>query len=373
MKFFLILFFLCISQFIVDIEAATSDNKARLAPKNGGYFGLNLDWANDTPNKIYKRWGFSPRVYIRFFAFPMDEEDVKTLKRTAKLVKKHKAYLLVTLEPWDGLASITEGEADRHAEIFKKAGVRIFVRFAHEMNGSWYPWSQQPTEYKRAFKMMADALHRVAKSKAAMIWAPNYGGGYPFVGGQYGIKPGDPDFGVLDTNSDGKVDAYDDPYGPYYPGDDAVDWVAMTLYHWGSSYPWGENEIPEDGKFAAQLTGTYNGLNGDDSMIPDFYHIYAVDNEKPMAIPETAALFVPSIGTADLEDQIKKNWLNQVFSEESRTQFPMIKMINWFEWKKSESELGGTVVDWRISNKFDILESFIAVLKEADLGVELKD
>jgi hypothetical protein len=51
----------------------------------------------------------------------------------------------------------------------------------------------------------------------------------------------------------------------------------------------------------------------------------------------------------------------------------MIKMINWFEWKKSESERGGSVVDWRISTKFDLLESFIAVLKEADLGIKIKE
>jgi hypothetical protein len=102
---------------------------------------------------------------------------------------------------------------------------------------------QSTTDNSSCHLLMADALHKEAKRKAAMIWAPNYGGGYPFADGQYEIKPGDPDFDVLDTNSDGKIDAYDAPYAPYYPGDDC--WAAMTLYHWGSSYPWGENELPE--------------------------------------------------------------------------------------------------------------------------------
>ena len=63
----------------------------------------------------------------------------------------------------------------------------------------------------------------------------------------------------------------DDSYAPYYPGDDAVDWVGMSLYHWGATYPWGENELPEANKFTDQLTGTYVGANGDDSLLPDFY------------------------------------------------------------------------------------------------------
>jgi soluble lytic murein transglycosylase-like protein len=67
-----------------------------------------------------------------------------------------------------------------------------------------------------------------------MLWAPNYGGGYPFASGQYNALPGTSDFALLDTNHDGVLNMSDDPYLPYYPGDDAVDWVGMSLYHWGS-------------------------------------------------------------------------------------------------------------------------------------------
>lgn len=374
-SFFLYSLFFVLLPLTLNLEMQGADPLARLEPKKDGYFGLNIDWATDTPKKVLQRFGFKPKVYVRFFSFPMSDADFTTLDETAKLVRAQKAFILVTLEPWGGLSTVTKAEAERHAKFMNKISgkAKVFVRFAHEMNGSWYPWSQQPTAYKEAFVTMADALHNFARNKAAMIWAPNYGGGYPFSGGPYEVKPDSPDFAILDTNHDGKVNQYDDPYSPYYPGDDAVDWVGMTLYHWGNAYPWGENEIPEAGKFAAQLTGTYNGLNGDDTMLPDFYQTYAVDNGKPMAIPETSALFVPSTGISDLEYEIKEAWWNQVFSQESRAQFPMIKMINWFEWEKPESEIGGAVVDWRISNKHDMLESFISVLKNAGLGVVIKD
>ncbi|MFP3802582.1 glycosyl hydrolase, partial [Paraburkholderia sp. SIMBA_027] len=75
--------------------------------------------------------------------------------------------------------------------MFNDDGVPVIVRFAHEMNGSWYAWSQQPQKYVAAFQTLAKAVHTLAPG-SAMMWAPNYGGGYPFAGGKYEAKPGTP-------------------------------------------------------------------------------------------------------------------------------------------------------------------------------------
>jgi hypothetical protein len=190
-----------------------------------------------------------------------------------------------------------------------------------------------------------------------MLWAPNYGGGYPFKGGPYVAKPQNADFALLDTNHDGQLDETDDPYSPYYPGDEAVDWVGMSLYHWGSAYPWGENEMPEPGKFASQLAGTYDGLNGDESAVPDFYEIYYGEHGKPLAIPETAAFYVPAHAGAD-ELAIKESWWRQVFDPGFLAAHPGIKMINWFEWSKPESEAAGALVDWRALGSEQIAAQF---------------
>ena len=37
----------------------------------------------------------------------------------------------------------------------------------------------------------------------------------------------------LDTNRDGVLNRYDDMFTPFYPGDDVVDWVAMSVLHYG--------------------------------------------------------------------------------------------------------------------------------------------
>jgi hypothetical protein len=95
---------------------------------------------------------------------------------------------------------------------------------------------------------------------------------------------------VLDVDGDGSVTRADDPYSPYWPGADAVDWVGLSLFHWGSTWPWGENAVPEPGKLVDQLTGTYDGLGGDDRGLPDFYATYGEGYDKPVAAGDRSAL-----------------------------------------------------------------------------------
>jgi beta-mannanase len=57
----------------------------------------------------------------------------------------------------------------------------------------------------------------------------------------------------MDTNKDGGVTIADDPYAPYYPGDSWVDFVGMSNFHFGNTYPWGKNEKAEPRKFAKKV------------------------------------------------------------------------------------------------------------------------
>jgi hypothetical protein len=329
-------------------------------PSIGGtYFGVNLDWDNLSPWDYNEALGHKAAVFVQFFQFPLAGGDFAYLDATVNAVAAQGGMLMITLEPWGGLDSVTPEAITALVEIlaeYNEKGISMFVRFAHEMNGVWYPWSQQPTAYIKAFRMIAEAVHRDAPG-TAMVWAPNYGGGYPFIGGPFEIKSDHPDFPMLDTNQDGKLDMNDDPYSPYYPGDDVVDWAGMTIYHWGNAYPWGENELPEENQFIDQLTGNYNGLNGDNSSLPDFYELFYQIHNKPIAIPETAALY--NTARPDTEElTIKQAWWRQVLNAELLSAYPGIQMINWFEWKKPENEIGGNVIDWRALGSPEIAEQF---------------
>lgn len=57
----------------------------------------------------------------------------------------------------------------------------------------------------------------------------------PFVylnrfGATFADIPSVADQQALDTNRNGQLDGGDDPYSPWYPGDDLVDWIGISLY-----------------------------------------------------------------------------------------------------------------------------------------------
>lgn len=337
-------------------------DRASLVPASGQLFGVNLDWHAKALAQYSFELGHKPAVTVLSSDFPYDQEDKAILQRDIVQIRAHGHMMLLTLEPLNGLSGVTPDSAKALAADlaeFNNDGVPVIVRFGQEMNGTWQPWSQQPAQYIAAFRTLADAVHTGAPG-SAMMWAPSYGGGYPYPGGQFEAKAGTPEFTALDTDADGVLTTSDDPYAPYYPGDDAVDWAGMSLYHWGTVYPWGDNELPEANKFADQLTGNYVGDSPDDALLPDFYQVYGVAHGKPVAITETAALFVPGAGGAD-ELAIKQAWWGQVFGQATAARFPQLKMLTWFEWDREEPDVTGRV-DWTVTNTPAIRDAFKAAL-----------
>jgi hypothetical protein len=321
----------------------------RLVPSSGVWFGVSLDWEHDRVADYATRLGHAPAVAVAFAALPLEAAGWRHVQGVAEQVEGSGGMLLLTLEPRAGLAAITAQVASTLAArlaTLNGRGVPVLVRFGHEMNGSWYPWAQQPAAYVAAFRRVADAVHRGARL-AATVWAPNYGGGYPFPGGRYAAHPGTAGFDALDRDHDGALTMADDPYAPYYPGDDVVDWVGMSLYHWGARYPWGANVVPEPAKFPAMLTGSYAGATGDERAVPDFYASYGDAHGKPVAVLETAAFYAPGNGGAPTL-AVKQAWWHQVLSPDLTRSFPRLRMVNWFEWRKHEPEVHA-VVDWTVT------------------------
>ena len=331
------------------VECVAGRHGGRLVPRSGAWFGVSLDWEHDGVADYAGRLGHPPAVAVVFAALPQDADGWRHVEGAAGQVAGSGGMLLLTLEPRAGLAAVTGSAATSLAArlaAVNRRGVPVLVRFGHEMNGSWYPWAQQPAAYVAAFRRVAEAVHRGAPL-AAMVWAPNYGGGYPFGGGRYRARPHTADFAALDTDHDGGLTMADDPYAPYYPGDDVVDWVGMSLYHWGARHPWGANVVPEPAKFPAMLTGSYDGAAGDERPVPDFYATYGDRHGKPVAILETAAFYAPANGGAPALS-IKRAWWRQVLGPDLARRFPRLRMVNWFEWRKYEPEVH-TVVDWTVT------------------------
>jgi hypothetical protein len=311
---------------------------------------MNLDWGSDSLAAVGERLGVTPAAWVQFVRFPLDEGGRAHLAGFFEQVGAVGGVGLITLEPHDGLEAVTTDAAAELADLLDAAWaehrVATLVRFAHEMNGSWYPWGQQPEAYVEAFRAVAAAVHDRSPA-SAMVWAPNEGAGYPYTGGAYQAPPGSEARAALDTDGDGELTRTDDPYAPYWPGDDVVDWVGMSLYFWGLAYPWGENEIAPPTRFADALRGRPSGAHDDEVAVPDFYATYADGHDKPMAIIETAAIYDPA-GAGPTEAEVKGAWFRQVFGAETRDAFPRIGLLSWFEWDKDEAEVGRRI-DWRLS------------------------
>jgi hypothetical protein len=354
------------------VEGMTGPNPtpADLLDPAGTWFGMGIDWGADSVAAVASRMGTShtPAAWTQFVGFPIADADRANLDGFYRQVRSVGGIALLTLQPNGGLATVTIAAADALARMlaaYRACGVSTLLRFAHEMNGTWYPWGQDPVAYVAAFRTVAASVHRLAPG-TAMLWAPNSADGYPFTGGRYAAAPGSAAFVALDTNHDGRLTAADDAYAPYWPGDDAVDWVGMSLYHWGNSYPWGANAVPPPGRFAGLLTGTSGVSSG--SQV-DFYATYAKGHHKPMAIAETAAFWRPGGGGAS-EQAIKQAWWRQVFSSEIAAAFPAIHLIGWFEWRKVETEVNA-VVDWRLTARPDLVAQFLADLPPGRLRFAL--
>ncbi|RYG55501.1 hypothetical protein EON80_30575, partial [bacterium] len=83
----------------------------------------------------------------------------------------------------------------------------VFISIDHEMNGTWYPYSQAypgskttAADYIAAWKRIVSIFRKEGASNAAFVWSPNV-----------------PDVGSI-------------PYTSYYPGDEFVDWVGISFY-----------------------------------------------------------------------------------------------------------------------------------------------
>ncbi|EKD82539.1 MAG: hypothetical protein ACD_39C01224G0003, partial [uncultured bacterium] len=324
---------------------------------DGVYTGAIIDEGSQTIADFNSRTGVRHAAFCDFFKFPESVTDGRAEKerllRFLNSCRENGAMAMVTVELTSGLAAHSDDNIASLAIMLKSGQTPVFLRWGHEMNGSWYVWGQQPTQYIQSFRNAAQIVRKFA-SNVAMTWTPNQGWGYPWSEGQYPAMPGSADFAVLDTNNDGKLDESDDPYLPYYPGDDVVDWVGFSFYHWSNRVARGYNEIPYANKWSE--------VNGVGSPVINFHEEFAVKRNKPMMIAETSAFFetADSRGGGGNEAEIKIAWLRQVYKPEA---FAKIAAIFWFNIEKFESETG-TIVDWRISHNQETAAAYRQIISD---------
>lgn len=101
--------------------------------------------------------------------------------------------VMVTWEPWEpaatdspdsryqetySLESILAGAHNDYIDLFARAlrdsGLTVYLRWAHEMNGDWYPWSYNPALYRTVWMYLRDRIRFSRKAtNVRFVWAPN--------------------------------------------------------------------------------------------------------------------------------------------------------------------------------------------------------
>jgi beta-mannanase len=203
--------------------APAAPTKAQLLASTAKYFGVSAEhipWSASTFQTIAKTAGVSPDMVEYYVNWKAGFDRTAVLDAYAE-----GAIPLITWEPFAGLAgsqaadvnqsayslaTVIDGAHDAYIKSFatavQAAKVPVVLRFAHEMNGDWYPWSEgvngnTPGQYAQAWRHIWTIFQQVGATNVIWDWAPNILRGA--------------------TNTD---------LAELYPGDAYVDWVGVTGY-----------------------------------------------------------------------------------------------------------------------------------------------
>jgi hypothetical protein len=136
--------------------------------------------------------GFAPAYVARFEAFSRNATLDSFLREA-----EHQGLrrVLVSWEPWNpvppelGVAQqfrpqpgyrnrdIARGVLDAYLQRFARSLAtfrgRVDLRYAHEMNGTWYPWSHDPVAYRRAWRHIVRLFHAAGAHNVRFVWSVN--------------------------------------------------------------------------------------------------------------------------------------------------------------------------------------------------------
>ncbi len=166
-----------------------------------------------------KAYGKKPFLVMVFTGW-----DDLVKEETIKDINAKNCALMVTWEPWDQVTKeaidynkLISGHYDGYiasfAERLKLSNEPVFIRFAHEANGNWYPWSGE-----RIGKEKYIAVYRHVKNKFDEMKMIN-------------VK------WVFSVNWE-DVPKAGNNFALYYPGDKYVDFIGIDGYNWGNTKNW---------------------------------------------------------------------------------------------------------------------------------------
>lgn len=345
---------------VLTVLPAGTARAAAPAPGEGKpLLGAVLEWGEDSAQGFAERLGASPALLGHDISLPVrsgEEQDIREFLGQAGGLGSH---AMLTVRPAVALDQVDSAAAEAFAGKVQDLAARfqgtLLIRFAPDMNSSWLGWGQQPAAHKSAFRNVAAEFKAADDAGTVMVWQPYLGRDYPFDRHPNAPAPGSEGFAALDTNGDGSWNGSDAAYAPYYPGDDAAEWVGLTVYHDDTGGNSAVNTLPADGELAAMLTQSGN---------EDFYEAYVDRRNKPMLL-QTSAFYSPAAGGV-AERDIKTSWWDQVLETSTSGRFDRVTAVVWDE-RTSTRDTGVASIDWRLTGNAGIAEAASKALADSAL------
>ncbi len=173
----------------------------------------------------------------------------------------------------------------------------VLIRFAHEFNGNWYPWSNTPDAYIAAWRYLYNRFSQAGVTNVEWVWCPN----------------------------NGSVDSYSD-ITRYYPGNDVVQWTGLDGYNWGSNYSFSSWK-----SFAETFSSPYTKLVANYPTKPIL--IAEVASAEPSDMPNAA---YGQDGNDSDVGQSKEVWVQDMYTR-IMSEYPAIRAVSWFNTNKELS------------------------------------
>lgn len=287
--------------------------KVGVAPTIAGYF---QGWDGDfRPDAVTRSWAKG--------ALPLLTWESRPLKAPNDAAE----------DPDYSLPEILSGRYDeylhRYARDIAALGLPLAIRLDHEMNGTWYPWSERdwgynslngnrPGDYVKMWRRVHDIFEAEGANQYVIwVWAPNIVNRLP----------------AWAKNSAWYM-------RHLYPGDDYVDWVGLSGYY----------RPP----YASDQTPTFDYTFG-----PSLGQLRSVTS-KPILLAE--------IGASEVGGK-KPAWVADLFAALARPENADVIGFAWFNLTVTTISNGERVTnDWRIVSRGDSLAAFARGISDPAAG-----
>jgi hypothetical protein len=317
-----------------------SDNKAKikiLPPDNGIYLGAFPDMGSTEDSVTFGRlkafenltgqkpvWVYFSNNWFGGIKFPKKEVEIIKDYGSIPFIRlmPRASFSENPLTPVYSLAKISEGifdkELSKWAADAKKFGDALMIEFGTEMNGNWFSWSganngNNPELFKKAYIHIIEIFRNQNADNITWVFHPN---------------------------CDSEPNETWNTVSAYYPGDEYIDWIGMSIY--------GAQNLKDD------------WINIQDTFDAAYNNLALVSKNKPLAVFEFGVV----------ENKLKAEWIKTFFELIKNKKYSRIKGISY--WHSIWDNEDGSYTNMRLDSSPESLKAYKDAISDKFFQNEIK-